>query len=61
MISLSGLLLVVSPTFHSEPEKTISKPILNVRQMQLKGCLNTSGMGGLGFQQTESETHTSNN
>jgi hypothetical protein len=29
--------------------------------MQLKACLNTSGMGGLAFQQTESETHTSNN
>ncbi len=42
--------------------ETISKPILNVREMQLKACLNmTSGMGGLGFKQTESETHTSNN
>ncbi len=68
MISLSGLLLVVSPTFYNPHSQfpfwawgTISKPMLNVRQMQLKACLNTSGMGGLAFKQTESETHTSNN
>ncbi len=38
--------------------ETISKPIIfNVREMLLQACLNmTSGMGGLAFKQTESET-----
>jgi hypothetical protein len=43
-------------------QETISKSILNVREMLLQACLNmTSGMGGLDFKQTESETQTSNN